>query len=204
VDDVPNSFSSVLSGAGTGEGFKTDNAYFYGANKLNALTYTKQQICGGYRSTVDGCPVMKCYDLEDSWVQPGGFDSNVNNADFNKDMSKAFACIAGGGTCGSFMSMNHGTWRFPTGHAAEPAAMSTYGEATTGNLVWSCRGYQLLYGWHSQGWHFQGWGWSAELSSSGQELMMYDSTCGNNNHDEGPNQNSRMDYMNLIQIRVHA
>ena len=34
--------------------------------------------------------------------------------------------------------------------------------------------------------------------------MMYDSTCGNTNHDEGPNQNSRMDYMNLIQIRVHA
>jgi hypothetical protein len=100
--------------------------------------------------------------------------------------------------------MNHGTWRFPTGHAAEPAAMSTYGEATTGNLVWSCGGYQGVYGWHSQGWHFQGWGWSAELSSSGQELRMYDSYCGNNNHDEGPNQNSLMDYMNLIQIRVHA
>jgi len=199
VDDVPNTPDQVMNGLGLGEGFRNDNAYFWGVNKLNSVSYSTAQICGGYRANTDGCPRVKCYNLDNSWL--GSFPSNINNAGFAKDMSKAIACAAGGGNCATFMTMNHGAWRFPIGHPDDPAPMTNYGEATTGNLKWSCLGYQQWYGWGT-GWHFEGHGWSANFDNSKQELFMYDNWCGNVAHQPEPVKNNHMDYMNLFQIRV--
>ena len=197
VDDVPNNPDDVLN---KGKGFKRANAYFLGAEKINAINYTKAQVCVGYRATTDGCPRVKCYDLEDSWL--GGVPANINAAGFAKPMSQAIACAAGGGYCGIFMMMNHGDWRLPIGHPGDPAPMDTYGDAKTGNLVWSCGGYYQWYGWEGNGWHFQSWGYTAKFGSSGQELLMYDNTCGNQARQPKAVANAAMDYMNLFQIRV--
>ena len=197
VDDVPNKPDDVLN---KGKGFKRDNAYFWGVEKMNAITYFKTQVCIGYRATTDGCPRVKCYDLEDSWLS--AFPANINAAGFAQPMSKAIACAAGGGNCEIFMKMNHGEWRLPIGHPDDPAPMDTYGNAKTGNILWSCKGYQQWYGWEGNGWHYEGWGYSAKLGSSGQELLMYDNTCGNQAHQPNSVANAAMDYMNLFQIRV--
>jgi hypothetical protein len=93
IDDIPNDGNQVLNALGTGKGFKTANAYFIGRDALNAIDYSETQICGGYRAN-DGCPRVKCYTLEESWVR-AGFPANVNSHGFTKDMSKAIACIAG-------------------------------------------------------------------------------------------------------------
>ena len=171
MDDVPNSAAGVLNG---GAGFKTSNAYFYGADKLNALDYTKTEVCVGYRATTDGCPRVKCYEIFGYSIQASTFSTEIKNGGFDKPMSKVIACMAGAGPCtGSFMtSVGHGNWRLPIGHPGDPAPMDVYGEATTGNLVWSCGGYSAWTSQGANGWHFQGWGYTGDLGSTTNELRI--------------------------------
>jgi len=204
VDDVPNNPNDVLN---NGKGYKRANSYFLGAEKLNDLKYTKAQVCIGYRATTDGCPRVKCYDLQDSWL--GVFPANINAAGFAKPMSKAIACAAGGGYCKIFMTMNRDDWRLPIGYPDDPAPMDTYGNAKTGSLVWSCNGYKSWYGneilfpgQNLNGWHFEGHGYTGRFDLSDRELSMFTDTCGNLAHQPKAVATTTMDYMNLFQMRV--
>ena len=173
VDDVPDDPNVVF------KGFKTKNAYFVGAQKLKSMTYTKAQFCGGYRATTDGCPRVKCYDLQDSWISAtpyGNFPTwpaNINGIGFPKDMSKVITCFAGGGApdCPRFVKKGHtNSWRLPIGYADDPAPMDTYGNAETGNLKYhwgegSVHG--LNGGANGNGWHFSGNGLTAFYQKDG-------------------------------------
>ena len=220
VDDVPDDPNVVLVG------FKTKNSYFVGAQKLKTMTYTKAQLCAGYRSNTDGCPRVKCYELQDSWTAATPFGilptwpANINDVGFPKDMSKAITCFAGGGDpdCPNFVKTGQtNSWRFPIGYADDPAPMDTYGNAETGNLKYHCGGGQV-HGLNSfpngRGWLFSGSGLLANYPKDGKyggrqknhnELHLYAETkdrCGNKAHMPPAVATDTMDYMNLLQIRV--
>ena len=213
VDDVPDDPDVVSAG------FKTTNAFFVGNQKLKSMTYTKTQLCAGYRASTDGCPRVKCYDLEDSHLGP--FNANVNAFGFSKPMSKAIACFAGGfRDCGRFIETGQtSSWRFPSGYADNPAPMDTYGNAQTGNLKYHCGGGETATlapeGYY--GWHMSGYGWTAIYDKSntyaGRPAGSNDELSYHFNWGRGNKCNmmasmptavrtALMDYMNLFQIRV--
>ena len=199
MDDVPNAFDDIM------KGFKTKNAYFVGGAKLKSLTYNKAQMCIGYRATTDECPRVKCYDFQDSWIPTSyKFPTRISAVGFTRRKSMAISCLAGADHCsGNFMSFKRDDWRLPAGYAGDPASMDTYGNAKTGDLVWSCHGHTVLNPNSNHGNHFTGWGITTSFVKN-DEIHMYDNTCGNKAKMPTPVKSEEMSYMNLFQIRVNA
>ena len=224
VDDVPDDPNTVFAG------FKRKNAFFVGAQKLKSMTFNTAQFCAGYRATSDGCPRVKCYNLEESWTNDPGYayTKNINDIGFSKSMMKAITCFAGGGApdCSGFVKQGFTTsWRFPIGYADDPAQMDTYGNAKTGDLVFTCGEVSsggMIHGLvgpgggpAGNGFHFSGHGWTATYQKSStyngrdqthNELAMFpgrlSNKCGNKKHMPPAVATDTMEYMNLVQIRV--
>ena len=200
VDDVPNDHDSII------KGYQRKNAYFVGFEKLKSLAYDKAQFCLGYRATSDQCPRVKCYMLKDQWIANYNWNlrTKIHAAGFRRYMSKVIACLAGADYCYSdFLKFNHNEWRLPIGDAANPAPMDTYGNAETGDMVWSCNGQNQVSATTNiqRSWQFGANGLRANFDKD-DEMYMNGNGCGNKQHMPAAVATDRMDYMNLFQVRV--
>ena len=203
VDDVPNDHASIM------KGYETKNAYFVGGEKLKSLEYHKVQLCLGYRATSDQCPRVKCYNIENRWISASAnwhLLKTIQPAGFTRYMSMAIACLAGADYCRhDYLILDHTQWRLPIGHAADPAPMDTYGNAKTGDIVWSCLGQVNVVAipGYQRSWRFGRDGFAANFDKN-DEIYMTNNACKNKERMPTAVATDRMDYMNLFQIRVKA
>ena len=200
---MPDDYKDIFNG------FKRDNAYFIGAERMKVIKYTKAQFCGGYRANTDWCPRVKCYDIKDNLIAKGvPYPANINDFGFSNDMTKAIVWMAGGGVIptSEVIISSLGDLRFPIGYADDPAPMDTYGNAETGEIKYWCRSTGDIQsdrrGWS---WHFRGYGWSGLYKNVDDELLLDPNTphrCGNTAHMPKAVAEDKMQYMNLFQLRV--
>ena len=172
VDDVPNSWSTRLNG------FERPNSYFVGVNRLKQLDDegygTRIQLCAGYRASSDGCPRVKCNDLHPSKILDV-MPENFKKYNFKNKAMRAILCFLAADNrdkCHTYVHPHIVTkWKLPIGYADDPAPMTTYGNAQTGELKWTCvPGH--AQGWGFEGFYFLGNGLQANYQQSNDELSM--------------------------------
>ena len=181
------------------------------------------ELCAGYRGK-DGCPRVNCHGVCAGCISRakggsktpygGMFGSELST--FNSIYGKILGCWVGAGKCGTFFRGDFCRVKFPGGYAADPAPILPGGRgiAAPGDppLHFGCGEWGNhpnarctngnIHGYGNSGFHFTGEGLTANYASNNEVYMSGQNCKYNRNAAPAPVRNTRLEFLNLIQVRV--